>query len=186
MKRVFAAICVLTLLVTVTGCAKKNDGGGLILDETIVSNSVKGWVVYTNPAFRYELRYPQTWTFKDSGEDGTTANFMPIDATSSQLTIKSYTNWSQNFTLEQFYLDKKQDFFKTMKQEDIDIGGMPSKLIRAMTGRVDGAPEKIVDLIMVNLGDRILEIELRDTNEVSKTVLSSIKFYGNNSKSDLQ
>ena len=180
MKKIFTVLCVLSLMFVVSGCAKKvNDAGGLVKSADAVKSAVDGWVVYTNPAYRYEIRFPQEWTFKDSGEDGKNADFMPKGETVSQMTIKSYSNWSQKFNLEQFYADRKEDFFKTMKKEDIDLGGTTGKLIRGLTGRVEGAPAKLVDLVVLDMGDRIIEIELRDSNDTVKTIMSSIKFYGN-------
>jgi hypothetical protein len=185
MKKIFAVLSVLLLVFVVSGCAKKvNDGNGLVQTADVVKSAVKGWVVYTNPAYRYEIRFPQEWTFKDSGEDGKLADFMPKGETVSKLTIKSYSNWSQKFNLEQFYEDRKEDFFKTMKKEDIDLGGTTGKLIRGLTGRVEGSPEKLVDLVVLDMGDRIIEIELRDSNETVKIIMSSIKFYGNVTNTD--
>ncbi len=186
MKKILAIFCVLVLAVVVTGCGKSNDGDGLVQSDSDVKAAVKGWVVYTNPAYRYELRFPQDWSFKDSGEDGKSADFMPAGTGVSQMTIKSYSNWSEKFNLEQFYKNKQQKFFEEMKKENVDIGGFTGSLIRGVTGRIDGAPEKTVDLIALDLGDRIIEIELRENNETVKMILSSIKFYGNSVISDIK
>lgn len=176
MKKILLPLLILSMMFVASAC-EKSAGSDLIQKDSEVKKAVDGWVVYTNPAYRYELRFPQDWTFKDSGEDGKTSEFFPKNS-ASQLVIKSYSNWAENYSLDQFYEKRTETFYKDMAKEDVKIGNQDAKLIRGVKGRLEDK-EKTIDLIVLDLKDRIMEIELRDSNDTSKAVMSSIKFYGN-------
>lgn len=175
-------ICAMAFFII--GCEKqqKQVTNELIMKESAVKQSVKGWQLYTNPAFRYELRFPQGWRVTDSGEDGLIARFFSANAADDSVKILGYTNWKQQFSLQEFYENQSVDILKAdAPREDVEINGQAGLWLKNVKGRVAAYPEKLVDLIVFDLGDRIVEVEISGNWETSKIIVNSLKFYDNNS-----
>src|SRR3989338_9688346 len=104
-RAVFFLILFLTLFGFSACTDKSNDVNSLTIKQSTLKKAVNNWQVYTNPAYRYELRFPQTWKVADSGEDGKSVWFYKNGTTDNApvLTIKSYSNWQESYDLETVY-----------------------------------------------------------------------------------
>jgi len=177
MKRRIVILLLIFSVIILGGCAKEQvDLGDLQMDDRIVKDSVKGWMVYTNPAYRYELRLPKSWDFEDSGEDGKTLKlFSDKDKENLAIAIYCYSNWQENYSLQDFYKNQEQNLFESdYEKEDVTLAGKSGVRFKGVQ-----KDEKTYDLIALEANDRIIEIELREFIEESKIVLNSLYFYGN-------
>lgn len=181
MKKILVIAVMLVALISVSGCEKKPPTTDLNMDATAIASNVKGWTVYTNPAYRWEIRVPKSWSYTDSGENGYQATFFakPGNAT---VEISSKSNWQENYTLEQFYQNQPVNIWKDYKSEDMTLGGNPVKLFRDVKGLVSGSPDATAQVMALSIGDRIVEIRMYEVTDESKTLVNSIKFYGNTGK----
>ena len=180
MKKLFVISLMFVALLGVSGCEKKAPTSDLNMDAATIATNVKGWTVYTNPAYRWEIRVPKSWSYTDSGENGYQATFFakPGKAT---VDILSKSNWQENYTLEQFYQNQTVNIWKDYKSEDMTLGANPVKLFRDVKGLVPGS-DSTAQVMAMSLGDRIVEIRMYEVNDDSKTLVNSIKFYGNAGK----
>ena len=202
MKKFLLILVAVVLVTGMTGCAQKANqlgGNGVILEKSVVSQQINGWKTYTNPAYRYELRFPTDWDFKDTGEDGKAASFYPIAREKAvsktgekyygSVVIASYSNWTEKYTLEEFYRNQAENLYVGgYKTEEITVGGIKGIMFKDVRNKNEDNREKLVDLIALNLEDRIIEIEVHEKDQWDnvRTLISSIKFYPNNTMSDLK
>jgi len=172
MKKVFGLLLILFVVLTLGACAKKSPAQ---------SSSVQGWKIYTNPAYRYELRFPKDWTTADSGENGYVLNVYPEGQTNKGLVFKAYSNWQQKYSLTDFYKNQTENLWSSdYKRDDMEVGGKKGYLFKAVKGRIAENPEVIVDVIALELPDSILEIEIKNPDDsVSQQIIKTIQFYGN-------
>ncbi|MBU1132129.1 hypothetical protein KKC32_02700 [Patescibacteria group bacterium] len=179
MKKILLMLVVACFVFVGAGCEKKS---GYIFSSDEVKTKVQGWMVYTNPAYRYELRVPQTWTFKDSGEDGYTAEFFPKTSSTSALIIRSQSNWQEPINLEEYYKKQTRNLLEEFDSSEIEIGGTKAILFQDISGENTDAK---IDVIALDLGDRIIEITIAGENEMSRAIVSSLKFYPANAPGGL-
>lgn len=199
MKKLFGLLLLGVIVFGVAGCVKiKNSGDLVVLSEATVKERIKGWKIYTNPAYRYELRFPQNWSYKDTGEDGVGASFFPLDKAKDaakskekyfgDIVIISHSNWKESYNLEDFYRHQTENLFLGgYDKEEITLSGEKAIWFKAVRGKNPELSEKTVDLIALDLKDRIIEIEIheKDDWDIVKTIINSIKFYSNKVISEL-
>lgn len=189
-KKIFSVVVLMFVLICgVSACVKKdNNAKELEMSAGAVKQAVKDWRIYTNPAFRYELRFPQNWDYASSGEDGAGAALFPrgLNSETDGVSIRGVSNWAERYDLAEFYRHQSVDLLKSeYAREEIKIGKMKGVWFKDVSGRLTGKPDQKVDLIAFELGDRILEIEIRSDWEASRAVVNSFNFYGLNSLKDL-
>lgn len=177
MKKVSVLIAAISCIFLLGGCANNAPKVFDFKNES-TAGKVSGWVVYTNPAFRYELRYPQSWMTLDSGEDGLTASFQPAGK-GTALTINGYTNWQNNYSLEDFYKQRNNNLFAgDYERQIIKVGGQPATWFKKVPSTVPGAVAgTTMDVIVLNLQDRIIEIDITGAYQDCERILNTLKFY---------
>ncbi len=167
------------MLFVATACQKVEPTSDFILGQSSVKNMVHGWQLYTNPAFRYEIRFPQGWLTSDSGEDGVIARFQPEQDNEDSLKIIGYTNWKYGYTLSEFYDNQEVNLIASdYDREELELNGNQAIWFKKIPNRMATDPEREVDIVTVYLGDRILELEIRNNFDTVKELINSIKFYG--------
>ena len=188
MRKILLAALTLVLVMSVAGCAKPEERpASLAMGSGAVKSAVTGWKVYTNPASRYELRFPKNWEVEDSGEDGVTARFFQNKKVGVAVKITSYSNWQQKLDLAGFYAGQTVDLLKSdVKREEVEIDGQKAVWFQGVKGRVSGDANRLIDVIAINLDSRILEIEVLDGWDEARVILNSINFYSDKVISDLQ
>lgn len=146
------------------------------LTEKEVKAKVKDWRVYTNPAYRYELRHPIAWRMETSGEDGKLVEFFISKQSSSKaLVIRGVSNWKEQLFLEQYFAGQPEDLFKAgYEKEDAFVSGEKAVWFKAVK-----RGDLPINIIAVASEDRILIIEIWTDWEDSLAVLNTIKFYPN-------
>jgi len=187
-KIFFVAFFLLVFTFGLAGCEKiVVDPNGLEMSASSVKQGVRGWDIYTNPTFRYELRYPNIWEVKTSGEDGVWASFTLKGASEEIFRINSYTNWKESYDLFQFYAHQPKNLLQSgYEQKEVEIYGQKAVWLKNVRGQIEGNPEAAIDLVAFELDDRIIEIKIFKDWEDSRLVLNSIKFYSNKTISDLK
>jgi len=187
MKKILLTALVFCVAVSVAGCVKQ-DGQprDLVMSSGALKSAVAGWKVYTNPASRYELRFPKNWTVEDSGEDGVTARFFQNQQVGVALKITTFSNWQEKLDLAGFYAKQPVDLLQSNPERaDVEIDGQKAVWFKNVKGRVNGEPDRLVDVIAVNLESRILEIEVLDNWPDAKVIINSLNFYPDKVISDL-
>ena len=198
-RAVFFLILFLTLFGFSACTDKSNDVNSLTIKQSTVKKAVNNWQVYTNPAYRYELRFPQTWKVADSGEDGKSVWFYKNGTTDNApvLTIKSYSNWQESYDLETFYSKTKNDLFKTSPSreeikiddqkaiwfKDAQMAGEESVFVPGSGASTDGSQK--LNVVSLDLNDRIVEILIIGDWINAKTVVNSLNFYPNKAMDNL-
>jgi len=177
MKKIIFIAALLLVLVGINGCEKAAPTTDLNMDESAVKLAVKGWTVYTNPAYRWEVRVPKSWSYADSGENGYQADFFAKSGGSATVEILSKSNWQENYTLEQFYEKQTVNIWKDYKGEDMTLGGNPATLFREVKGLVPNS-DQTAQVIAIRIEERIVQIIIFNVTDDSKTLVNSIKFYG--------
>lgn len=198
MKRLFVALLILASVFSFTACTKKVDTG-LKMDSGEVAKAVYDWKLYTNPAYRYEVRFPKDWAVFDSGEDGKQAAFYPVsrgeevqqksETYFGSIIILAKSNWENKYTLEDYYRQQTENLFLgNYETEKIVLDGKDAVWFKNVRNRNIEKPDLLVDIIALELGDRILEIEVQEKEYWSqiKTILNSIKFYPNASPAEMK
>ncbi|MEK7512306.1 MAG: hypothetical protein AAB575_04835 [Patescibacteria group bacterium] len=188
MKKKLGLLLVLFLILFgATACNYgQDDANSLIMKQSIVKKTVDNWRVYTNPAYRYELRFPLNWKVTDSGEDGKDVIFYISGATDNKpvLAIKSYSNWQEGYDLETFYSKTKNDLFKTSpNREEIKIDGQ--KGIWFKDAQMEGEEGQKLNVVSLDLDDRIVEILIIGEWNDTRAVVNSLNFYPNKAMDDL-
>jgi hypothetical protein len=204
MKKSLILVCVFALLLGGTACTKKENSNdsetrNLSLNNMQVQEGVRGWSIYTNPAYRYELRFPKNWKTYDSGEDGKQSAFYPASREGEvkasketyygTIVILSKSNWKENYNLEEFYREQTENLFLGgYEQEEILLGGKAATWFKDVRNRNPEKPEAVVDIITFDLEDRIIEVEIHEKQfwDDVKVIMNSIKFYPSKVKADLQ
>ncbi|NQT49788.1 hypothetical protein HQ571_03800 [Candidatus Kuenenbacteria bacterium] len=184
MKKTLTAAILISIVFLVTGCSKVEDKGDITLSSASVKASVKGWNVHTNPAFRYELRYPTSWKLIDDGEKGTLVQMYSKGIKGGlDLKILGYVTYEEKYTLEEFYKTQPQDLFAeeyNYEREEVEIDGHKAMWFKNVKSYQDGQESVLIDLVAFRFDDRIVEVEIYDEWEESKIILNSMNFYGNN------
>ena len=90
------------------------------------------------------------------------------------------SNWKENYSLEEFYRNQTENLFLgNYEQEQLTIGGQNATWFKDVRSRRQEDPEILVDVIAMDLDDRIIEMEIHEKEfwtEIS-TIVNSIKFY---------
>lgn len=198
MKRFLITLLIGVCVFSFAGCTKKANVG-FKMDASEVSKNVYDWKLYTNPAYRYELRFPKDWSVYDSGEDGKQAVFYSNvrgeevqkanETYFGSLIILATSNWQTKNTVEDFYRQQTENLFLgDYEQEKIIINNVESVWFKNVRNRNIEKPELLVDIVAIDLGDRILEIEIQEKQywEEIKTILNSMTFYPNASPAEMK
>lgn len=187
-KKILPLIFLGALVFSFWGCEKSIESTDILrLSASMIKQGVRGWAIYTNPTFRYELRYPNDWEVQTSGEDGVWASFHLKGNQREIFRVNGYTNWQEGYDLPQFYLHQPKNLLQSgFEQRDVEIAGQTGIWLKNVRGQVEGDAEAAIDLVAFELGDRIIEIKIFQEWEDSKMVLNSIKFYSNKTISDLK
>ena len=188
MRRILLEVLALFVAVSVAGCAKQ--GGrpdSLAMSSGAVKSAVAGWKVYTNPASRYELRFPKSWTVEDSGEDGVTVRFFQDKKVGVAVKIITFSNWQEKLDLAGFYARQSVDLLKSdTEREDVELDGQKAVWFKDVKDRVSGETNRLIDVVAVNLDSRILEIEVLDGWDDAKVIMNSLNFYPDKVIGDLK
>ncbi len=197
MKNFYVFLLVFFVMFSVVACTKKVDSG-FSMDKGEVQKKVYDWKLYTNPAYRYEVRFPLDWLVYDSGEDGKQAAFYPVkrgeeaqannETYYGSLVISATSNWQAQYSLEDFYRHQNENLFLgNYEQEIVVIGGIEGIWFKNVRNRNLDKPEVLVDVMALEIEDRILEIEIHEKQywEEIRTILNSLIFYPNASSPDM-
>ncbi len=191
MKKFLLIVTIFVLTFTLAGCAKKDDNntstdnrGAIFESAEQVDKEVRGWTVYTNPQYRYELRHPKSWTYKEDSEGGNIVAFYPKSKTLSneyvgEIIIRSQSNWQKSLSLEEYYKTEAVNNYFTLgfESQPVTVGEYSGYWIKDVEHLYG---DKKIQIIAIQANDRILEIQLIDmTNQEALTVFNSLKFYGN-------
>ena len=178
MKKTLTTIILFSLIFIVSGCSKVEDKESIVLSSSKIKQSIKSWKLYTNPAYRYELRFPKNWQIETSGEDGVWASFHFRNKVEDIIKITSHINWKDQYSLAEFYAKQSQDLMQSdYEKEEVEIGGEEAVWFKNVKGRVIGQPEAVIDLVALELDDRIIEIEIFSQWQDSRVVVNSLRFY---------
>jgi hypothetical protein len=199
MKKFTIAICVLALVFTGLACTQSDQTPEKLgMSKIKVMEEVQGWSVFTNPAYRYELRHPKNWKLFTSGEDGVSVALYPQqreveirknkETFYGSLIIVSHSNWQEKYTLEEFYRDQTENLFLgNYDQQPVALGEAGGIWFKDVRNKKLDNPEDLVDVIVLDLEDRIIEIEVHDKQywDTIQVILNSIKFYPGKVNSNL-
>jgi hypothetical protein len=177
MKKTAIIILSLTVVAAFSGCIKDADKSNpLFLGADKVKESVKGWRVYTNPAFLYELRHPTSWRMETSGEDGKLVQFFVSKQSAAKaLVIQGIPNWQKKLSLEQYYTTQEEDLFKAgYERGEVSVAGETAIWFKAVK-----RGDLPINVVALANEERILIFELWTDWEQSLVVLNSVKFYPN-------
>ncbi len=183
-KLLFVSTIIMTTLI-LSGCGQKAEKNilpaDLAMTESQVKVAVDGWKIHTNPAYRYELRFPRDWQSLMTGEDGVLVKLYSDKKESLEdIKIIAYSNWKENYSLEDFYAKQYQNLLATVEEkETVKIAGADGYWFKKVKNFVPEKPDAEVDVITLSLADRIIEFVIIDNFETSRTILNSLKFYGN-------
>jgi len=177
----------LPALIAGCSCDRRNSGldGLEIREKSKVQENVKNWVVYTNPAYRYELRAPRDWEILDMERKGETVFLYPKESQKPDLQgyrgaimIRGFSNWQANFELEEFIKSRSPYNYYMMIKDgevvEIEYKGYDAIWFKNIKAKRD----KYIDAIVVDLDDSILIMEIWDNPEQATNIISSLYFYG--------
>jgi hypothetical protein len=185
MKKILTFLTVIALVVALGGCRKQTteDTTVLLLPQDEVKSSVNTWPIYTNPAFRYELRFPKDWQTYQPNESGEEVTVYPKSQTLGEnyvgaLKIFGLTNWVKNLTLEQYMEEKGRNLYKDgNKMESIEFKGYTAYWFKDVTSIYK---DKTVQVVLFQMSDRIVEVHLIDEWEDARLIFNNMYFYGDN------
>jgi len=192
-KKILLLLIISAMAVTAVGCTKKADdqatrqtGSKILLEATAVDKAVRGWSVYTNSQFRYELRHPKSWVYSTDNEGEKIVVFHPKNKSLSddyvgEVIVHGIVNWQQYLSLPEYYATKAVNNYYTLgfENEKVTINGVEGIWFKDVENLYK---DKKIQILAFDLKDRILEIHLIDmTNEEALAVVNSLKFYGNSS-----
>ncbi len=190
MKKAILLSLLLVGVMIFSGCVKNNvpeDYGqptvqsSLILDQEKVKENVDGWVVFTNPQFRYELRYPKNWTYSLDDEGAKISVLYPKNKQLSEeyfgaMIVQGIVNWKNSYSIPEYYAMEALNNYYELGFEARSFILNDYKAV--WFPNVDGLYGELpVQVVAIDLNDRLLEIHLFTTDEETLTVLNSLKFY---------
>ncbi|MFZ5364836.1 MAG: hypothetical protein ACOZBH_01395 [Patescibacteria group bacterium] len=178
------ALLIVPLLISACSCQKQptdRDHVELLVPDD-VKGKVKDWVVYTNPAFRYELRSPENWEILDLNKTGEDVYFYEkgksiTDDYKGELRILGFSNWLEKLSIDEFIKSKAPtNYYAISAGEDRqEIQFRDFYAIRF--DNVEIAENQLIDVLAIDGRDRIILIELRGTKKDIETILGSMYFY---------
>ena len=184
MKKLFTLLTLIVLTVTLSACGQPEaPATQLILEQEAWAKPVYNWGIYTNGAFRYELRTPTDWETNEIGEFGKEVYFYPKSKTLSDtffgsVRIIGYVNWRTQYTLEEFYKNQPQNLFEqNFEHEEFTFGGFRAVWFKKVSTIYK---DKEIDVIAFDGTDRIIEYYIMDDFNESRLMFNSLGFYGNN------
>ncbi len=146
-----------------------------------VKDDVKGWVVFTNPAFQYELRSPKDWEIKDVDKKGEEVMFYPkgeeiSDTYKGELRILGFSNWQDNLAIEKFVMSKAPiNYYDLGFDEKIDFNFRDYVAVQLKGVKLD--EENTIDVIAVRTKSHIVLIEMRGSYDELTNIIGSMYFY---------
>jgi len=182
MKKLILILIIFTLSFSLTGCEKIEETKKLLMSETDVSLAVKNWALETNPAFRYEIRFPKRWVYHKSDELGKEVILYSEGDTLSDtyhgaMKIIGFVNWQTEYTLAEYYQNEKENnlFEQGFENEEIEHRSFKATWFKNVNTIYT---DKEIDVVVFNLGDRIVEFQLIEDWDTTRTIFNSNKFYG--------
>lgn len=187
MKKILFGGLIIVMAFTLVGCEKASEYERVNwnLSPEAVKEGIRGFGTYTNPMFRYELRVPKGWIYQDDAVDlegGRRVVFYPDNKKLSDeyygaVIVKGFVNWNVGHSIgDYFRREVEQDLWDSkIEKEIIMIDDREGTLLREVTGLPEA---ETMDVIGLELNDRIVEIRLLDHSEKTKLLLNSINFYG--------
>lgn len=186
MKKVVILLVGIALILGFSGCVKKTDFNfyDFEMSKSEIAKAVKGWDIYTNGTWRFEMRFPTDWNAQKVDEWSKEVYFIPEDKMGEFQTgnyrgaiyIKGVMNFETKYDLAK-YLDsigKKEILGGTYQQLQVKVGGQDAVLVKNAE-EFYGAQ---VDELLINLGDRILDILIYEKTPDVLAALNSMTFYG--------
>ncbi|MFH0815041.1 MAG: hypothetical protein V1902_03145 [Candidatus Falkowbacteria bacterium] len=194
MKKVVMLLVGIALVLGFSGCAKKAEFNfyDFEMSKAEIAKAVKGWDIFTNGTWRFEMRFPTDWNMRKVDEWSKEVYFIPKDKTlefnagnyKGVIYIKGVMNFETKYDLAK-YLDgigKKEILGGTYQQLQVKVGGQDAVLVK----NAEEFYGTQVDELLINLGDRILDILIYEKTPESLAVLNSMIFYGDVVKDDLK
>ncbi|HUT22666.1 MAG TPA: hypothetical protein VMX18_04745 [Candidatus Bipolaricaulota bacterium] len=184
-SKIFLAAFIIPLVISGCSCSKNNTSNIAdfqIKEREDVKDAVRDWVVFTNPAYRYELRSPKDWTISDVNKDGEDVRFYPEKNAITEdylgdLRILGYTNWQEHLPLDEFIKTKAVNNYYQMSnaadREELEFRGYYAMRFK----NVELKKDQFIDVIVVDTKDSIVAIELHGSYDVLTNIISSMYFY---------
>jgi len=179
------ALLIVPLLISACSCQRNGseDRTDFEVKQTEdVQSKVKDWVVYTNPAYRYELRSPLDWQIEDVEKKGEEVMFFPkgkelSDNYKGELRILGYSNWKEKYKLDYYvkYVGTTNYYALTdaKDKEVIEFRGFYAEHLK----NVELGENIQGDVILIDARDRIIIIELRGSFDKLSDIIGSMYFY---------
>jgi len=185
-QRIKLLTILLLVLLVLSGCGKKDDSsqqGFQIKERGDVHEFVQNWVVYPNPAFRFELRSPKNWEIFDVDKKGEEVYFYPrgkniSDDYSGELRILGFSNWKDQLKLEEFITSSKSPVNYYLRCEANDIEKIVFKDFDALWFKnVEIKTDQFINVLAIDAKDRIIIMELYGSYDVLNNIIGSLYFY---------
>ncbi|MBI5254382.1 hypothetical protein HY932_01215 [Candidatus Falkowbacteria bacterium] len=186
MKKVMILLISIAIVFCFSGCAKKADFNfyNFEMSKSEIAKAVKGWDIYTNGTWRFEMRFPTDWNVKKVDEWSKEVYFIPKDKQAEfnvgnykgVIYIKGVMNFQTKYDLAK-YMDsvgRKEILGGTYQQLQVKVGGQDAILIK----NAEEFYSVWADELLINLGDRILDIFIYDKTPDVLAALNSMTFYG--------
>ncbi|MBT4723092.1 hypothetical protein HOB30_05005, partial [Candidatus Falkowbacteria bacterium] len=180
MKKLLVLLMVFTFVITLSACITDKPGVSgadeYQVSQTDVTSKVTGWDLFTNPGFRYEIRFPESYGMESDGEGGKLLKlYKEEENINLALLFRGHINFVNNYTLEEFYQNESENLFDLYEYEDAKLDGETAVLFKNVE---KNGGDQIIDLMAIDRQSSIVEIEIYDTeNEDIKTILNSVNFY---------
>lgn len=180
------ALLIIPLVVSACSCSKRDDNAKRvnleIKQREDVADEVENWVVYTNPAYRYELRSPRDWDILDVEKKGEEVMFYPEGKTISdeykgELRILGFSNWKDEYSIDEYVKNHAETNYYALsradEREEFEYRGFYAQRFR----NVELSDGRVIDVIAVDARDRIILIEMYGEYGMVETIIGSMYFY---------
>jgi hypothetical protein len=187
MKKVIVGIVALAMMVGLGGCTlnKEFNFYDFKMSDSKLEKTVKDWAFYTNGTWRYEVRLPNSWYVHKADEWDKEVYFVPKSKEADfnagnykgAIYVKGVMNFDTKYDATKYFESEgKKDLLSgNFQQLEVGVGGEKGILIK----NVDTFYKMSVDELVVNLGDRILDVYIYEKTPETLAVLNSLTFYGN-------
>ena len=187
MKKIIVSILAGVMLFSSWGCSltKEFNFYDFQMSKSAVEKAVRGWNIYTNGTWRYEVRMPTNWYTYKTDENSIEIYFIPKEKEKDfnlgnykgALNIKGVMNTKTKYDTVAYLnsLGKKDLLSGNYQQLEVSVGGQKGILIK----NADTFYKMSIDELVLNLGDRILDVYIYEKTPDVLAVLNSMIFYGN-------
>jgi len=179
------ALLIIPLVVSACSCSKNDSGAGVdfeVKETEDVKGKVTNWVVFTNPAYRYELRSPTDWEIFDKHQTGEDVYFYPkgeaiSDEYMGELRIIGFTNWMEKYPLDEYIKNHAEtnyySFNDAEEREEFEYRGFYAMRFR----NVEIIEDEFIEVLAIDAADRIIVMELYGSFKDLENIIGSLYFY---------